>query len=169
MKKYYYLRGEQKMGPYTAEELKEQNIDRQTWVWFDGLEKWTRLQDVHELRDLAAQIPPPIKPGYDRNDSPGQPPLSPPPIAGNAPPKSWLIESILVTLFLCLPFGIAGIVNASKVESRFYAGDVNGSNRASAEAKRWTSLGFWLGLAAIIIAIIVVIVEESNARKSYYY
>jgi len=33
------------------------------------------------------------------------------------PPKSWLVESILVTLFCCLPFGIAGIVNASRVES----------------------------------------------------
>src|SRR4029079_6010877 len=39
----------------------------------------------------------------------------------NRPPKSWLAESILVTLFCCMPFGIAGIVNASRVESRFYA------------------------------------------------
>ncbi|WP_419184195.1 DUF2752 domain-containing protein [Xiashengella succiniciproducens] len=41
------------------------------------------------------------------------------------PPKTWLGESILVTIFCCLPFGIAGIVNASKVESRFYAGEIH--------------------------------------------
>ena len=34
----------------------------------------------------------------------------------NTPPKNWLVESILVTLFCCLPLGIAGIINASKVE-----------------------------------------------------
>jgi hypothetical protein len=74
---------------------------------------------------------------------------------GQKPPKSWLVESILVTLFCCLPFGIAGIVNASKVESRFYAGDIDGSNRSSAEAAKWTKIGFWVGIAGIVIYIIV--------------
>lgn len=67
------------------------------------------------------------------------------------PPKNWLIESILVTLFCCLPFGIAGIINASKVESRFYAGDFEGAERSSAEAKKWTKIGFWVSLVGIII------------------
>lgn len=67
------------------------------------------------------------------------------------PPKNWLVESILVTLFCCLPFGIAGIVNATKVESRFYAGDIEGANRAAAEAKKWTKIGFWISLVGIII------------------
>ncbi|MDG5799905.1 CD225/dispanin family protein [Marinilabiliaceae bacterium ANBcel2] len=68
-----------------------------------------------------------------------------------SPPKTWLAESILVTLFCCLPFGIVGIVNAAKVESRFYAGDVQGAFRTSANAKKWTTLSFWFGLAAGII------------------
>ncbi len=58
------------------------------------------------------------------------------------PPKNWLVESILVTMFCCMPFGIAGIVNASKVEARFYAGDLEGANRASKEAGKWTKIGF---------------------------
>ena len=41
----------------------------------------------------------------------------------NIPPKNWLVESILVTVLCCLPFGIAGIVNASKVEVLFLSGD----------------------------------------------
>lgn len=67
------------------------------------------------------------------------------------PPKSWLVESILVTLFCCLPFGIAGIVNASRVESRFYAGDVEAANRASANAKKWTLWALGVGLGVYVI------------------
>jgi hypothetical protein len=77
-------------------------------------------------------------------------------------PKTWLAESILVTLFCCMPFGIAGIVNASKVESRFYSGDTVGSKRASDEAKKWTTLGFWIGLIISILYIIVVVVASQN-------
>jgi len=68
-----------------------------------------------------------------------------------SPPKTWLLESILVTLFCCLPFGIAGIVNASKVESRFFSGDVEGANRASREAKKWITIGFILGIVVIVL------------------
>ena len=67
---------------------------------------------------------------------------------GQKPPKSWLLESILVTVFCCLPFGIVGIVNATKVESRFYAGDIAGANQASADAGKWTKIGL---IAAAIV------------------
>ncbi len=73
------------------------------------------------------------------------------------PPKTWLVESILVTLFSCLPFGIAGIVNAAKVKSRFYAGDYDGANRASEQAVKWTKIGFWIGLVSIVIHKILLI------------
>ena len=64
-------------------------------------------------------------------------------------PKNWLAESILVTLLCCLPFGIAGIVNAAQVSSKFSAGDYDGSLRASQEAAKWTKIGFWVGIAVI--------------------
>ncbi|MDR3236356.1 MAG: CD225/dispanin family protein [Prevotellaceae bacterium] len=81
------------------------------------------------------------------------------------PPKTWLVESILVTLFCCLPFGIAGIVNASKVESRFYAGDIDGANLASASAGKWTKISLWVGVAVITAYILfyVVIIATSVA------
>lgn len=80
----------------------------------------------------------------------------------NQPPKTWLLESILVTLFCCLPFGIAGIVNAAKVESRFYAGDIEGAKRASHEAGKWTKIGFWLGLAGVVIYLIIVAIAAAS-------
>jgi hypothetical protein len=72
------------------------------------------------------------------------------------PPKTWLVESILVTLFCCLPFGIAGIINASKVESRFYAGDIEGAQRASREAAKWTKIGFWVSIAVFILYFVLI-------------
>ena len=62
-----------------------------------------------------------------------------------APPKNWLVESILVTIFCCLPFGIAGIVFASQVNSKAAAGDYTGAMEASRNAAKWTKIGFWKG------------------------
>ncbi len=78
-------------------------------------------------------------------------------VTDKRPPKTWLVESILVTLFCCLPFGIAGIVNASKIESRFYAGDIEGANRASADAKKWTMIGFWIGVGIGVLYLLFTI------------
>jgi hypothetical protein len=70
-------------------------------------------------------------------------------------PKNWLVESILVTIFCCLPFGIAGIVFASQVNSKFASGDYNGALEASRNAAKWTKIGFWIGIAVIALSIIV--------------
>ena len=70
------------------------------------------------------------------------------------PPKTWLVESILVTLFCCLPFGVVGIVFASKVESLFYSGQLDAAEEASRNAGKWTKLGFWIGLALGLLGII---------------
>ena len=67
------------------------------------------------------------------------------------PPKTWLAESILVTLFCCLPFGIVGIVNASNVESKYYHGDFLGALKASDNAKKWTTYGFGIGIVILVL------------------
>lgn len=67
------------------------------------------------------------------------------------PPKTWLVESILVTILCCLPFGIAGIVNAANVESKFNSGDKEGALRASQQAGKWTKIGFIIGLVVYLL------------------
>ena len=85
------------------------------------------------------------------------------------PPKSYLAQSILVTVFCCMPLGIVGIVNAANVESRFYAGDVEGAKRASREAKRWSDIGLWIGIVGIILyfatVVTVAIFSIKNGAK----
>ena len=71
-------------------------------------------------------------------------------------PKNWLVESILVTIFCCLPFGIAGIVFASQVNSKYDTGDYDGAVKASAEAAKWTKIGFFAGLAFIALYLIFI-------------
>lgn len=66
-------------------------------------------------------------------------------------PKTWLAESILVTLLCCLPFGIVGIVYASKVSSLYAQGSYNEAVQASSTAKTWTLVGFICGLIGILL------------------
>ena len=74
---------------------------------------------------------------------------------GERPPDNWLVKSILVTVFCCWPFGIAGIVNAAKVDRLFAAGDIEGAEEAAKKAKKWTVATFFIGIAFWVIYIIV--------------
>ncbi len=66
-------------------------------------------------------------------------------------PKNYLVESILVTIFCCMPFGIAGIVFASQVNSKFSIGDYEGALRASKDAKKWMNWGI---ISGVVIAVL---------------
>jgi len=65
-------------------------------------------------------------------------------------PKNWLVESILATIFCCMPFGIAGIVFATQVNSKYESGDYAGALQASKEAGKWTRISFWIGIGVIV-------------------
>ena len=80
----------------------------------------------------------------------------------NPRPKNWLVESILVTIFCCLPFGIVGIINAASVNSKYDVGDYAGALNASQQAGKWTKIGFWIGIAVIVIYLIVVFTVGIN-------
>lgn len=71
-------------------------------------------------------------------------------------PKSWLIESILATLFCCLPFGIVGIVNAARVNSLYDQTLYEKSKRVSANAKRWTLVAFGIGVIYLVFILLMV-------------
>jgi len=66
-------------------------------------------------------------------------------------PKNYLIESILVTLFCCLPFGIVGIFYASQVNSKFVIGDYDGAQAASENAKKWM---IWSAVSGVVIVVL---------------
>lgn len=70
-------------------------------------------------------------------------------------PKTWLTESILVTLFCCLPFGVMSIIHASKVSTFFAMGNYDMAQKASANAAKWIKISFFTGLIATLIYLFI--------------
>lgn len=159
MKKYFYTDGTGNFGPFTLEELRDENLARETPVWFHELGEWKSAGSIPELTELFKMTPPP---------PPGSTPVTPgvPKFDFNQkPPKSWLLESVLATVLCCLPFGVIGIVYASKVETRFYSGDLEGAIRASKNAETWTYVSFFTGLVAFVVSMgIAFAVMQSHGR-----
>lgn len=77
-------------------------------------------------------------------------------------PKTWLIESILATLFCCLPVGIVGIINAARVNSLYDQTLYEKSKHASARAKRWTLVALGIGIIYLIFILIMLAVGSSS-------
>ena len=82
-----------------------------------------------------------------------QQPIVPPPR-----PKNWLVESILATIFCCMPFGIVGIIFAAQVNDKYDSGDYEGALRSSKEAARWTKISFFIQLGLAVLWIICAII-----------
>lgn len=66
------------------------------------------------------------------------------------PPKTWLVESILVTIFCCQILGIISIIYSAGVESKFYRGDIAGAESSSKTAKTLVIISVAFGIFAVI-------------------
>jgi predicted Zn finger-like uncharacterized protein len=73
--------------------------------------------------------------------------------AGEVP--NYLVQSILVTLCCCWPFGIVAIINAAKVNSLLASGDYDGAVRASDAAQKWCWIAFVLGLIVNVLYVVL--------------
>jgi hypothetical protein len=77
-------------------------------------------------------------------------------------PNNWLWQSIVVTLFCCVPLGIVGIVHAAKVDVLYYNGKYSEAEAVARSARNWTILAFLIGLVLIISWISVFNNEEMS-------
>lgn len=66
-------------------------------------------------------------------------------------PDNHLVWAILTTLLCCLPFGIASIVFASKVDTLYNNGDFEGAEKASKNARTWAIVSAIVGFVFTII------------------
>ena len=64
---------------------------------------------------------------------------------------NYLVQSILVTLCCCLPFGIVAVVYAAQVNGYLRTGDVAGAKSASNSAKMWSWIAFGIGITFQLI------------------
>lgn len=161
MNRYFYIDAEGKQkGTFTAMELKEEHVKADTLVWTQGMEQWKRADEVDELKYLFSGThyytaqPMPSEPSqgtYAYGPTHQEQPM----------PKTWLVESILLTI---LPFifcgsflsllGIIAIVYAAQVESFYHRGDYTGSLEASRSAGKWTRVAMWIAIGWVLLFII---------------
>lgn len=67
------------------------------------------------------------------------------------PIPNYLIQSIIVTLCCCLPFGIVALIFAAQVNSKLASGDLEGARHASKQAKMWC----WIGVACWLVVMVI--------------
>ncbi|MBI1265918.1 MAG: zinc-ribbon domain-containing protein [Cryomorphaceae bacterium] len=75
-------------------------------------------------------------------------------------PDNHLAWAILTTLLCCMPFGIASIVAASKVDSLYNNGDYDGAIEASKNAQKWAVVSAIVGVVITILYVAVVFATE---------
>ncbi|MFC5044969.1 CD225/dispanin family protein [Aquimarina hainanensis] len=78
-------------------------------------------------------------------------------------PKNYLVESILATLFCCLPLGIVAIIKASNVNSAYDSGNFAEAEKASAEAKKWMRYAVIGGAVFIVLYILFIVLVGGMA------
>lgn len=177
MKQYYLVINGEKSGPFTIDQLATQQLTPETPVWTEGMSDWMPAQQVAELSSFfAPQTPgpemaqptvPPQAPAYNAAPAYG----NPQPQAPNTQvvPPNYLVWSILVTLFCCIPGGVVAIVYSTQVSSRFLQGDYEGANASSRNARKWAIISAVAGaVIGIIYAIIIAVTGASAFALSQY-
>lgn len=169
---WYYSENGSQAGPISELELRGKitagSVTAEDLVWRDGMEDWQKVASVPELSNaLPSQIspssPPEVQSGQDQ--SPYQPPVTQSPVnlshhAGGEI-QSYLWQSIVVTILCCWPLGIPAIVYAAKVDGLKRTGDLNGAAAASASAKSWCLIAFWLGLISNLAFVALMFFAEA--------
>ena len=159
---WYYSKNGSQLGPVEQGELlgkiSSGEIAQTDMCWREGMADWLPVSKVNELAMTARPSPPvpPVSGGMVNSPyvSPTVPAQNPATYAGqNIPTYLW--QSIVVTFFCCLPFGIPAIVYAAKVDSLKAIGDIPGAMAASSTAKMWClvegGIGLVLGLGWLVL------------------
>ena len=74
-------------------------------------------------------------------------------------PSTYLIWSVLFTIFCCFIPGIIAIVFSSQVSSKYFAGDIEGAKRASRNAEIWIIVSFVLGVLSATLYVPIMMIN----------
>jgi len=118
MKQYFYHDGKIQHGPFSFDELKIQNITKETKIWFEGMQEWQNAIELPELNDLFIEkAPPPITrinpPQYTSN-----------PPKQNSPELNVNLLLVFSILGLCSAFGLGYVaIRLFEIHSAYLNGD----------------------------------------------
>lgn len=154
--KYYIILNDVQLGPLDIAELAKLPVTATTPVWTEGMADWMPAGRVPELAHLfggagqySGPVPPPRQP-QQQTQAPGMDTYS----SDIAPecPDTYLVWSLLVTVFCCLPFGIVAIVKSSNVTSAYDRGNYDLAMSESKSAKTWIIVSVILGLVTCAVS-----------------
>ena len=60
MRKYYYLYGQDKKGPFSLDDLKLEDLSKDTLIWYSGLKDWVPASQIEEFVEILKVTPPPL-------------------------------------------------------------------------------------------------------------
>ena len=147
---YKIIGADQKQyGPVSADDMRkwiaEGRVNAQTLIQSEGQTDWRTLATYPEF----ASAPPPTSSGV---------PFGANPPFGAMPQQkipNYLVQSILVTLCCCLPFGVVAIIYAAQVNTKQEAGDTAGARLASQSAKKWCWIALAVGIVTSLIGVVI--------------
>lgn len=109
---FYIAVNGQQTGPFTIEDLKAKNIQRDTLVWTEGLDNWTKAEHIPMLKEVLRATPPPL-PNNEAKTTSHQvppPPTPTPPISNDkyfgyelARRRERLFATIIEAIIIAVP------------------------------------------------------------------
>ncbi len=137
--KYWVIIDDIRKGPLSLEQLKDLNLAENTPIWHAGLEEWTTIDKIPEVKALiqrttiVEEVPITQVSFSNENNTEKCPP-------------TYMVWAVLSTLCCCLPLGVVAIVFSSQVAPKYRVKDYDGARKASERAALWVILSFVLGL-----------------------
>ncbi len=137
-------------------------------------EEWAEVLKIDFDSKKLHDTPPPV-PGATGN-RPKETPVSQPaqPVSNVRPvqpfrptqapqqepmPTTYLIWSVLSTVFCCFIPGIVAIIFSSQVSTRYFSGDIEGAKRASNRAQTWIIVSFVLGVLSATLYLPIMLIS----------
>lgn len=152
--KYYIAVNNQPQGPFEISELSQMCITPDTLLWCEGMNNWHPAKEIAEIN--SALFNPAIPPIYNAQKFNSQQQGTPtPPTTHSTPPimpkpKTWLVESILCTVFCCQIFGIIAIIMSALAESAWSRKDYAETEAKAKQARTWVLVSFIIGILQVI-------------------
>lgn len=59
-REYFVVINGKQEGPFNLKSLQFKNLNKETLVWYDGLNEWMKAGELEELKSVVKATPPPV-------------------------------------------------------------------------------------------------------------
>jgi GYF domain 2/Interferon-induced transmembrane protein len=181
--KYFFASFGQQVGPFALNEfLAEASIDTNTLVWKTGLPNWVPAYQMLELRQKFPQATSPnifnnsgILQQGNSNASDNNPNINTPFVDLDYAPKTYLSESVMLTIvgFLLSCFGgipgIVAIVNASKTKNLNDTKQYRAAEISSKKTLLWVKITCYVSFGIFLLAALIIYLNSLRGERYYGY